>query len=1015
MPDFKTVPIKPMVGLFDTLSSPDEIGFGNWHVVKNATTRSTRNRQRGGGWRRLFADDFPYNNQDLHDQLTDQLGYFEEFSAHAMGGGALNGYGFPYFFPSYTLDGGVTVGPRSGPYCPVYVGDFPSGIYNGCSISDAFAGYPFQYIAARVDTTFLRAHWRMDEATGNANRVDALASINLTATGSPTGVPGKINGAAGGTTIAQSLSSVDVNLRGADIKFGFTGWLQFNTVTSGNIVLGVWDTIGGQASYKVFLTGSSLSFQVTNNGAIVPAHVVTSPRILVAGQSYFFAVWHDSVANTINVKIDADTTTSASYSLGVFAGTTQFLALRGTSGGFAVSPMDGWLDSVSFWRNGFPSEAELAALFNGGNGDDYPFAAGEVCNTGYPSYFAYSYLYTQCSFNNPDFNYSGYGYGPPFATYDPAFSYDYNYCGDYMYSLLGCREAVTMLQEVVTSNGRKLVASTMSRLYELNQSAGNWRILADGLGNSGYTVNQCGCNKVRGVSATLGSYLIYTNNFDPPLLYLLGDDSSGCSLQAAQPITDLVALGVTKAGGVITWKGFTIFYDFTEDGVRMGGSVIWSDLEDPNSFIESDTSFAGRATIAVGETILAAAPLANWLILYTDKSIIRVTLVGGDDVFNFERIYQGGNALKYKFSLINCGDQHMYLGESDVYIFTQFDTRPVGVAWVTKASGMIFNGIAEDDAIYEPINKDACDLVTGGWSDEKHEAWLSWPTGTRLCPNVTLRFNLKFNTADFVDHGFTAMMTFRADDRPTVGQWIEDMGICPRGSQVATGVKDGSVCTGDQVAVVNPPLYIRNPEENPDLPVHPDSLCSRLAGLTIEDFCQDCASESTFITASATDFTLKQQEDDIYYRQMLGGSPSLYDAYSCNGEFYHNDPYDTVMQTGTQDFRSDDEKIVKMIGLEAEPLPQSTPSQLQMDVGYGSQPSCMVWRDLRPLDYECQTELTLAQLTARGLRKDGTFYFPTWRRGRFLAARFRIPGIGGGGTFSTMQQMIKGWGQQDSP
>lgn len=792
MAEFKTVPIKPMVGMFDTLSSPDEIGFGNWHVVKNAVTRSTRNRQRGGGWRRLFADDFPYNNQDLHDQLTDQLGYFESFETTAMGGGGLAGYGYSYFAPAYTIDGATVFPPAKGPYHPVYIGDFPEGVYNGCPIFYPYVGTPYNYV----------------------------------------------------------------------------------------------------------------------------------------------------------------------YKPGSFA--------QGVTGG-------------------------------------------------YPNYYLQSYLYTSCPVTYEDQSFVGYPYGPQFPIYDPAFNYDYTYCGTYLFSLNGCREAVTMLQEVVTSSGRKLIASTMSRIYELNQSAGNWRILADGLGNSGYTVNQCGCNEVRGVSATMGSYLIYTNNFNAPLIYFLGDEPSTCGLQAMLPITDLVALGITKAGGVVTWKGFTIFYDFTEEGVRNGGSVLWSDLEDPNSYIESDTSFAGRATVAVGETILAAAPLANWLILYTDKSIIRVTLVGGEDVFNFERIYQGGNALKYKFSLINCGDQHMYLGESDVYVFTQFDTRPINLAWVTKSAGFIFKGIAEDDMTYDPINKDACDLVTGGWSDEKREAWISFPTGTNICPNVTLRMNLKFNAADFIDHGFTAMMTFRADDRPTVAQWIEDMGICPRGSLVAMGRKDGPVCTGSSVAVANPPLYIRNPEENPDLPVHPDSLCNRLTGLTMEDFCQDCASEATFITASAADFTLKQQEDDVYYRQMLGGNIELYDAYSCNGEFYHNDPYDTAMQTGANDFRNDDEKIVKMIGLEAEPLPQSTPSSLEMDVGYGSQPSCMVWKDIRPLDYECQTELTLAQLTARGLRKDGTFYFPTWRRGRFLAARFRLSGIGGGGTFSALQQMIKGWGQQGSP
>src|SRR6185503_3908894 len=100
MPEFKNITLAPMTGVFDSLSSPDQIGFGNWKLVKNATTRSSRNRQRGGGWRRLFADDDPYNNQDLHDQLIDQLGYYTEYLGHAMGGGDQTGVGYPYQYPS---------------------------------------------------------------------------------------------------------------------------------------------------------------------------------------------------------------------------------------------------------------------------------------------------------------------------------------------------------------------------------------------------------------------------------------------------------------------------------------------------------------------------------------------------------------------------------------------------------------------------------------------------------------------------------------------------------------------------------------------------------------------------------------------------------------------------------------------------------------------------------------------------------------------------------------------------
>jgi DNA-binding beta-propeller fold protein YncE len=645
MPDFKTVKVKPMTGAFDTLSSADEIGFGNWKIVKNAVTRSNRSRERGGGWRRLFADDDPYNNQDLHDQLTDHLGYYETFQDHAMGGGGLSGYGYTYFASAYLAGATSVYPPASGPFAPVYLGDFPELFYGPCPIFYPYVGYPYIF-------------------------------------------------------------------------------------------------------------------------------------------------------------------------------------------------------------------------------DARPDLAGQGVTTGPPNFYLYSYVYTSCPVDYSGTIQPGYPYGPQFPMYDPAFSYDFTYCGDYLYNRPGCREAITMLNEIVTATGRKLIAATMSRIYELNQSSGNWRVLADGLGNSGYTLDQCGCNAVRGISATMGSYFIFTNNFDPPAIYFLGDEPAECSNQSVLPITDLDALGIQRAGGVVVWKGFIIFYDITEDGVRMGSTIIWSDLEDP-TFIESDTSFAGRATVAVGETILSAATLGNWLILYTDKSIIRVSLVGGEDVFNFENIYKGGNALKYKYSLTNCGDFHIYLGESDIYLFSQFDTRPINVDWVTKAGGFIFNGAQEDDMAYLPINKEACDLVTGGWSEEKREAWLSWPTGDNICPDVTLRLNFKFGAADFVDHGFTAFLTFRRDLRPTIGQWLEDFGVCPRGTLVAAGVRDGDVCMGPGVEVENPPLYIRNPEEDPDLPIHSDSLCARLEGRSLDDFCDDCAAPAVFITASAIDFTLKQQEDNIYYRERL--------------------------------------------------------------------------------------------------------------------------------------------------
>lgn len=138
-------------------------------------------------------------------------------------------------------------------------------------------------------------------------------------------------------------------------------------------------------------------------------------------------------------------------------------------------------------------------------------------------------------------------------------------------------------------------------------------------------------------------------------------------------------------------------------------------------------------------------------------------------------------------------------------------------------------------------------------------------------------------------------------------------------------------------------------------------------------------------------------------------------AFGCDRACYIRDGFDSVMQEGANNYRSSDEKLIKRVVVEAEPVEQSTLSQLQASVGFGSQPSCMTWVSLAPKSYKCQTSRTAAQHLAQGTRPDAGFKFPTWRRGKFISTRFKISGVGGGGTFSALDKVIKGWGQKDSP
>jgi len=131
--------------------------------------------------------------------------------------------------------------------------------------------------------------------------------------------------------------------------------------------------------------------------------------------------------------------------------------------------------------------------------------------------------------------------------------------------------------------------------------------------------------------------------------------------------------------------------------------------------------------------------------------------------------------------------------------------------------------------------------------------------------------------------------------------------------------------------------------------------------------------------------------------------------YGCDSACYVQDGYDTVLQEGSESYRSDDEKMMKRATLEAEPLPASTPAPLECDVAFGNQPGCMTWKAVRPLEFECQSAKSAAQHAADRTRPDDGFHFPTWVRGKYLSVRFRITGIGGGGMFSAIHKLVKGW------
>lgn len=622
----------------------------------------------------------------------------------------------------------------------------------------------------------------------------------------------------------------------------------------------------------------------------------------------------------------------------------------------------------------------------------------------------YPYYRIQCHQGEAGSDTQGYPYGPYQAIYSPEFGYQYDYCGDVPLLRGGCREAITYLAEFRSPrNLRKLIAGTKSRLYALNERNGNWRILADGLGGIVFPDTDCeGCSQRRFMSAQMDSILLLTNDFDPPLFWYFDDgpgtgQGGNCDLWSARPIPDLEDLHITKAGAVAVHKGFAFFGDIEQDGTYYPHRVVWSDYKEPISFIPTTDSLAGFQDIGSGERILRMESLGDYLYIYTDQAIHRGSLVSTDEIWNFEQIYRGPDALKYKFSLVNSGDDHHYLSQDKLMQMTLSDANPIEVQWMRATSIVIFEGIDAYETLYGELNNDQCDLVTGGYNGNLKEMWFSWPTGTNSCPNVSVVFNLTRNqeAADLVDHGFTAFCLYESDPLPTVSDFLIEQQVCTSLQLSGLIVKEGPAVVVAEPSMEGAPTSIYNATENPDLPADPDSLCAQLATVFPEDLCKSCTGIKRFVMASATDFCLKEYADATYYRERLDGVDYVLDGYT------------SILESGAEDLKIDAEKNLRMMKVEYKSLPQTTPNLLYADLAYGVEANCRTWKNIKKVqpdgtidagvELRCLTEFDLAEHETNKTRPGKDAIFPTALRGKFFSYRLRITGTGGGACISNVQ------------
>lgn len=629
---------------------------------------------------------------------------------------------------------------------------------------------------------------------------------------------------------------------------------------------------------------------------------------------------------------------------------------------------------------------------------------------------------TDYTFNVPDFAYTsyetdGYEYGTQISVLSEAYCYDYSYCQEQEYVRAGCREPITLIHEFTTAAGRRrLLIGAKSKLAVLNERGGNWRIIADGLGGNYSEDTNCDCSSRRFRVAQIGQIMVITNDYDPLLFWPMDAGPTGCDFWSAEYVTDLLTLNITKAHVVAAWNGYVFIANVEQENERHPNRIFWSDFNNPLSWIPAANSDANSQDLGLGERIIRAETIGGRLLLYTKKNpveygIYEVRLIGGDAVFAFAELYRGPDGVEYENSLINLGDRHYWLSQSGIMEMTEFDRAPHRIEWMHRADGVFYKGL-EDEWLksfpgldgFGSVNKDACEQVIGFYDSERRALWFSWPTDDNECPNMSLRLNLAYEHASLVDHGFTAGAMHKPDYTEALRDWLAEEAGCDPLDLLMD--KEGVPYSYDHPT--EPPAYIRNETEDPDLAADPDSLCARVAGTDINDLCNACDADAILILADASDRTLKEFTPDTYYRERYINEGVTYNCPQTTPGDYALDGYYSMLQGDAMAFGQKAEKLINRSEVDYVAEEQTVPNDLTFHVGYGQQPRCLTW-DTTAADQQlkCLTENSAAQHAANNTRPSLLATYNYYRRGVYISWRMYTSGTGGASCFNGVTLSVR--------
>ncbi len=230
-------------------------------------------------------------------------------------------------------------------------------------------------------TTNLQGYWKLDESTGNAADSSGNGST-LTNTNTVVYTAGKINN--GGLLVRATPSyfkcadNTALSITG-DISVSL--WINLTataSVVGDNMqLISKWQDSSNRDYRMLIGNDNTLNFAFTSGGTGAQSDFGTGAQITSSG------VWYHIVA-TLNPSGGSSTglfyvngssvsiTSHSGAATSIHDGTSSFVLGIVNPDGTPVEPLGGILDEVGIWSRVL-SSTEVTALYNSGNGLQYPF------------------------------------------------------------------------------------------------------------------------------------------------------------------------------------------------------------------------------------------------------------------------------------------------------------------------------------------------------------------------------------------------------------------------------------------------------------------------------------------------------------------------------------------------------------------------------------------------------------------------------------------------------------------